>query len=143
MEKATNLINKTTAEESQVAEGATNIENLNEKGRDAAARFLELRGYKVLDRDWACPAGEVAIVAEDEGVLVFVEVNTRADASEGFEDEGLTDEKRKRYEMVAAYYLKEGDKPDGSVRFDVISLMVLKANKAFLRHHINAFGSEN
>src|SRR3972149_569934 len=47
-------------------------------GEDAAASFLAKEGYKIVERNFRCPLGEIDIVAIDKGVLVFVEVKTRS-----------------------------------------------------------------
>lgn len=123
------------------AEGETshNIE-LGKRGEDAAAHFLERRGYEILDRNWECQFGEADIIAQNNNVLAFVEVKTRSTAEKGFPEEAVTHEKRSRYEKIAAMYLCCHDYVDMAVRFDVIALLVAGKNRAFLRHHINAFG---
>jgi putative endonuclease len=53
-------------------------------GEDFTARYLENRGYKVLDRNWRIKEGELDIVLlSPEKEIVFVEVKTRTSASFG------------------------------------------------------------
>ena len=49
------------------------MKNLHERAVEAASRFLERKGYEVLDRNWSCEgvAGRLDLVAMDEGVIVF------------------------------------------------------------------------
>ena len=61
-------------------------EKIGERGEKAAARYLELMGFKILDRNWSCPAGEADIVAKDGEELVFVTVKARTDIMRGFPD---------------------------------------------------------
>ncbi|MEG0070910.1 MAG: YraN family protein [Raoultibacter sp.] len=129
--------------EKQKAVPAKNTHNkkLGLKGENAAVLFLERRGYEIIDRNWTCPGGEAdIIVRDDEGTLVFVEVKTRSDVDKGFPSEAVTAAKRKRYEKIAAYYLNDNPLADICVRFDVISIVVVAPERAFIRHHINAFG---
>lgn len=114
---------------------------LGKKGEEAAAKFLKRRGFELLHRNWACFAGEVDIVALQGDVICFVEVKTRSNIQKGFPSEAVNERKRERYEKIAACYLKEYAYDDLRVRFDVISILVLGKDRAFLRHHINAFGS--
>ncbi len=114
---------------------------LGRRGEQAAAKFLKRRGFEVLHRNWTCFAGEVDIVALQEDTLCFVEVKTRSNIKKGFPSEAVDDRKRERYERIAACYLKEHAYEDLRVRFDVISILALSNDRAFLRHHINAFGS--
>ncbi len=113
---------------------------LGRRGERAAVRFLEAKDYEILDVNWACFAGEADIVCLDGDTLCFVEVKTRRGTTTGFPEEAITSRKRARYEKIAGCYLKEHDFIDLRVRFDVISIMVIAENRAFLRMHINAFG---
>ena len=113
---------------------------LGRQGEEAAARYLERCGYEILDRNWTCPAGEVDIVARDGHELVFVEVKTRSDIMKGLPAEAVDDEKRARYEKIAAWYLRGYDELDVPMRFDVIALLVAASDRAVLRHYVNAFG---
>ena len=116
---------------------------LGRRGERAARHFLERRGHEILDINWTCFAGEVDIVSLDDDDLCFIEVKTRRGPASGFPEEAVTSRKRARYEKIAACYLKEHDFGDVRVRFDVISIMVIGENRAFLRMHTNAFGAES
>ena len=109
------------------------------RGEGAAARYLERFGYEILERNWTCPAGEADIIARDCDTLVFIEVKTRSGISHGFPEEAVDAEKRARYEKIAAWYLRDCDFIDVSVRFDVIALLVVSDDRAFIKHYCNAF----
>ena len=113
---------------------------LGKRGLKAAARYLEIQGYEILDRNWSCPAGEVDIVAREGDVLVFVTVKTRADISRGFPSEETSPAARARSEKVAAYYLSEFRDVDFPVRFDTVSLLVIADDRALIRHYVNVLG---
>lgn len=129
-------------DDDQVCEDEPILNNreLGLRGEEAAVRYLQRRGYDILDRNWTCFAGEADIVARDEdGALVFVEVKTRTDTHKGFPAESVTARKRSRYEKIALAYLAEYDEVDIAVRFDVISIMVIASDRALIKHHIGAF----
>lgn len=113
------------------------------RGVEAAKAFMERRDYEIEAVGWKCDAGQIDIVAFDPiaEMLVFAEVQTHKD-DEGFPAEAITQAKRDRMERIAVSYLKEHDFGDCRVRFDTLSLVVFNENKAFLRHHINAFGGD-
>lgn len=117
------------------------LHELGKRGEEAAACFLQRREYEILDRNWKCIAGEADIVALQDDTLCFIEVKTRKDAQKGFPSEAVDTRKRSRYERIAACYLKDHDYADVRVRFDIIAILVLGEDRAFLRHHLNAFGS--
>ena len=132
--------------ETKDAKGAKDVASyspheLGKRGEEAAACFLERREYEILDRNWKCIAGEADIVALQDDTLCFIEVKTRKDAQKGFPSEAVDTRKRSRYERIAACYLKDHDYADVRVRFDIIAILVLGEDRAFLRHHLNAFGS--
>jgi|GEM_PF-292706 len=113
--------------------------DMGSRGEVAAVSFLERRGIYIRDRNWSCKFGEVDIVAEEEDALIFIEVKTRSSCDYGFPEEAVDGKKRKRYEKIAGCYLKDNDVGDKCIRFDVIAIQVISADRAFLRHHRNAF----
>ncbi|MCR5846070.1 MAG: YraN family protein [bacterium] len=132
-------VRKDVLEERESADGKHNLE-LGARGEEAAKYYLERRGCEILEQNWECPFGEADLIAMDDGVLVFVEVKTRSCDEHGLPEEAVDAKKRRRYEMIALAYLKENDFDSLQVRFDVISITMMGMRKAFLRHHINAFG---
>lgn len=111
------------------------------RGEEAAARFLERRGYTVLERNWACPFGEVDIIAlgPDDDELVFVEVKTRSTEATGLPEEAVGPAKRRRYESIALAYLRDSEFTDMPILFDVIAISLADWDRALLRHHHRAF----
>lgn len=122
------------------ADGNGHNKELGRRGEEAAAQYLYHRGYTIEERNWTCAAGEADIIARDENALVFVEVKTRTGAEKGHPEEAVDARKRARYEKIAALYLADHEVVDVQVRFDVVSILVVSEDRAFIRHHINAFG---
>ena len=116
-------------------------QELGRRGEDAAARFLDRRGYDIVERNWTCAAGEADIIARDGEALVFVEVKTRSNTEKGLPSEAVDAGKRRRYERIAALFLVDYDVVDVPVRFDVVSIVVVPPDRAFIRHHIGAFSA--
>lgn len=115
---------------------------IGQRGEDAAARFLDRRGYEIIERNWTCTAGEADIIARDGETVVFVEVKTRTNCDKGLPAEAVDEAKRTRYERIAAQFLSGYDVVDVPVRFDIISLVVVAPDRAMIRHHINAFSAQ-
>ncbi len=110
---------------------------LDRRGQQAAARFLYRRGYDILEVGYSCDAGSSDIVAKDDDTLVFVDVATRTN-EKGFPAESVSETQRESHESVALNFLASYDETDVTVRFDVISIVVLAPDRALVRHHINA-----
>ena len=69
----------------------------------AATRLLVDAGYRIVERNFRCKAGELDIVARDGEVLVFVEVRSRSDDEHGSAVEMIRRGKQRRVARVATY----------------------------------------
>ena len=113
--------------------------NLFDRAVSASARYLELRGYEVLEQNWSPEGSEesIPLIAYEDDTLVFIDVTAR-NGFEGFIPESETD--REAMEVLAARYLAQAVvDANVEVRFDIISMMVVREDRAMLKHHINAF----
>ena len=113
------------------AQGRRN-QALGARGEEAAARFLQRNGYTILERNWTCFAGEADIIA-------VVEVKTRRNADKGLPSEAVTRAKREKYERIALAYIQDHFFGEAVVRFDVVAIIVLSDDRAFIRHHLGAY----
>lgn len=107
-----------------------------EKSNQAAATFLDRRGYEIIEQPWADDVDSpVSIVAQDGETLVFISVAAHRD-SDSFPAEHLN---REKLEGFAIDWLKDNrDHADCAVRFDHIGLLLLSTDRALIKHHINA-----
>lgn len=108
---------------------------LEARAQEAAVCFLKRRGHIILESEWTCPQGSIDIISRDNNTIVFTEVKVRADR---FVDTPITPEKRNSLEKIAMDYLKECKLFDMHVRFDMVSVIPLGTNKAFIRHCVDA-----
>lgn len=99
---------------------------LGTRGEDLAARLLEDRGFRILQRNWRRPEGEVDLVAEDDGVLVFVEVRSRTGDEHGHPLETVNKQKQRRLVRAARLYLQESAMHWNETRFDVVGIIFPK-----------------
>jgi putative endonuclease len=95
---------------------------LGRRGEEIAARALARRGYRIVARNWHCPAGEVDIVAQDGQVWAFVEVRTRRGTRFGTPEESITAAKQARMVDVALSYLAEYEIGDVDWRLDLVAV---------------------
>lgn len=112
-------------------------------GEDRAAAFLRLRGYKILERNYRVPQGEIDLIASKNGSVVFVEVKTRRGRAQGSPLEAVSPRKVGRLSAAAAVYLS-GHPLGKGCRFDVITLGPERNWLGLLkvRHFENAFSVE-
>ena len=97
---------------------------LGDQGEQAAARFLEKAGFKILHRNYRTRLGEIDLIADDEGTTVFVEVKTRRSLAFGSPQEAVHPRKRRQITRVALNYIRQRGLEGGSFRFDVVSVFV-------------------
>ncbi len=97
--------------------------DLGRRGEEAAARHLEARGYRLLERGFRSRAGEIDIVAEDRGTLVFVEVKARSSLACGRPSEAVGWRKRAHLLRAASLYLLDRGGADRPCRFDVVEVV--------------------
>jgi len=105
-----------------------------------AARYLEKRGYAILELNYRKPWGEIDIVASKEGILVFIEVKANRKIIAGFEPE-LRANRAKIGKVVrtARTYLAERRYDSGQEwQIDVISIGLDEPKEvAQIRHFKN------
>ena len=108
-------------------------ERQGREGEVRAALWLQMKGWRVLDRRRKTPLGEIDLVCKRGGVIAFVEVKWRKSAAEL--DYAIDEYRLSRVaaavEAVAHEYAGEGE----DIRIDV----VLLAPGGFPRHIVNAW----
>lgn len=110
-------------------------------GEQKASNYLKIHGHRIVERNFRTKTGEIDIIAEKNGVLIFAEVKTRTQAVFGVPSEAVNYYKRKNIKETAQMYIMKNNYT-GNCRFDVIEI-VLKKNifgyTAEINHIENAF----
>ena len=89
----------------------------------AAAEYLEQQGCRILEKDFRSRYGEIDLVAEEAGTLVFVEVKYRTAVTIQYPEEAVNRSKQKKICRTADYYrLRRRIPDDVPCRFDVIAI---------------------
>ena len=118
---------------------------LGRRGENAAAAYLEDRGWEILERNWRWDHGEVDIIAHEpsapDNCIVLIEVKTRR-ATDGGEqvmpELAIDAEKRRRYLNSANRYLQLHQNYE-FVRFDAMALSARDGGRASMRYYRQAF----
>jgi len=96
----------------------------NERGQAvelAARRHLERRGLKMLASNFRTRWGEIDLVMNHDGQVVFVEVRYRADKRFGGAAASVTMAKQARILRAAAQFLEQHRLAHRPVRFDIVT----------------------
>lgn len=112
-------------------------------GEDAAVRYLEKNGYRIIERNYKPKIAEIDIIAYNkEGVLCFVEVKTRKTSLFGYACEAVDFKKQKKITQGALSYIRSHN-IDREIRFDVIEVYGKVIGDSFsvsdINHIKNAF----
>ena len=109
-------------------------------GESVAAGYLERLGYRIRERNFRCPHGEIDLVASNEEYLVFVEVKTRAKETPYHPTLAMTEQKKQRVRLLGEYYCAQHPEPL-QPRFDVVAVTLRrrKGSEPRVEHYINAF----
>lgn len=99
--------------------------DFGKEAESAAVRFLKEQGYKVLKRNYKSKFSEIDIVAEDKGVICFVEVKARHSNMFGEPCEAISKHKQRQISKTAICYLKENNAFQRQARFDVVTLLYI------------------
>lgn len=119
------------------------MSKLRDKAIQASKRYLEYRGYDVLDVRYPTADGaEIDIVARDGDAIAFVDVLVNGDDYRDLPREDVSAISREIRERAAIEWFKAHSEvvPDTPIRFDTLSLLVLDSDRAFIHHSINCFG---
>lgn len=90
-------------------------------GEDAALTHLEHHGLTLVTRNFRCKGGEIDLIMQQHGILIFVEVRKRADTRHGGAAASVTSAKQARLIMAAQIYLQRYKMPP-ACRFDVVAI---------------------
>jgi putative endonuclease len=85
-----------------------------------AADHLQLRGLRLIERNYRCRLGEIDLILADGPTLVFAEVRLRRNPDYGGAAASITAAKRQRILGAARHYLS--GRPERPCRFDVVLL---------------------
>jgi putative endonuclease len=114
----------------RAAERAKRAE-LGVRAEDLCAELFRAAGLRVLARNWRCRHGEIDLVAEESGTLVFAEVRYRRNARYGGAAESVTTAKQARLVAAARFFLMRHrqSRPEPACRFDVLLLDSLESGR--------------
>ena len=117
--------------------------SIGEQGEDWAVKYLKKKKFKIIERNYQNKIGrrlgEIDIVAEKEGEIIFVEVKTRA-VQLGkivLPEENITRQKLHKLQKIARDYIREKNLWEKPYRFDAVSI-VLRGDKVEEIRHLES-----
>lgn len=111
---------------------------LGKEGERIAEIYLREKGYRLVERNYRCPAGELDLIALDRRVVVFVEVKTRTDDRFGGPLDSVHWRKQQKMIKTAQFFLSQQRLHQREARFDVVGVTFV-GKKPIVEHIQNAF----
>lgn len=93
-------------------------------GEKIAQGFLVNKGYEIIETNFYTKKGEIDIIAQKDGCIIFVEVKTRTSLNFGTPAMAVNATKKKHIKLVAKIFLYLNKLENFNVRFDVIEIFI-------------------
>ncbi|MCJ7656735.1 MAG: YraN family protein [Candidatus Atribacteria bacterium] len=120
------------------------MDNIGKFGEDLASKYLEEKGYKIKERNYRTFLGEIDIISEYKGNIIFVEVKTRRSDRFGYPEEAINFNKQRKIIKNALCYLAKFNLWEKNCCFDVILISISNHKDVKrLKHIRNAFYLDN
>ena len=78
----------------------TDKQRIGQAAEDAAALLLQQQGLQLIERNFGCKTGEIDLILQDNGQLVFVEVRFRKNQLFGGAAASVTPAKQKKLQKA-------------------------------------------
>ena len=103
-------------------------------GEEVAKKYLEDKGYKIIEQNYRTKYAEIDLVAQRDNVLILVEVRTKTDEKFGAPEETINKRKMRKLQMSALAYTSR-IKWQGRYQIDAICLILDKNNNSKRLNH--------
>lgn len=110
-------------------------------GEELAARYLKKKRYTIIAMNYYCRMGEIDIIAQKKGYVVFAEVKLRKNSEHGYAREFVTEQKQEKLRIAAEMWLSQNP-TELQPRFDVIEIYApqgIETKRPQINHLENVF----
>ena len=97
-------------------------QRVGRRGEEIAKRRLEDIGYRILETNYRSKEGEIDLVAEKDGSMVFVEVRSKTGPGAGSPEESITPKKMSHLVAAAQHYLQANGAEEREWRIDLVAI---------------------
>lgn len=108
-------------------------------GEEVAKTHLEANGFKIINQNWRCQAGEIDIIALKGDLVAFVEVKTRRGRSAGSPEESITPRKAQKLTQLALTWIGEHGRDDLDWQIDLVAVELDKKGKLLRCEHFENY----
>ncbi len=105
------------------------------KYEEMAAKYLEKKGYRVVQKNYRTPYAEIDLLLEKDHTWIFCEVKFRSNNNCGNPLDAVTKQKQRRISRAALQFYASHGYEEYACRFDVIAIN----GDGTIQHIENAF----
>ncbi|MCR4433528.1 MAG: YraN family protein [Caldiserica bacterium] len=116
---------------------------LGPQGEKSAEKYLFKKGFRILERNFRERGGEIDLVCERKGIIVFVEVKSRRSLVRGHPLESITPFKKERLLRAGYLYLAKKGILGKPFRFDLVTIVWDERGRVKEIEHLENFLEEN
>ncbi len=109
-------------------------QTLGKLGELLAAKYLQERGFTIIERNYHAGHGEIDLIARDGDTLVFVEVKTRKSTQFGLPEEAITPKKLREIIHTAHVYTTQHKLAYAPQRVDAVAILMHEDNTSTIRY---------
>ena len=112
--------------------GARSNKSLGDLGETCAEKYLKKLGYRFIEKNWRCKAGEIDLVFVDQSCLVIVEVKSRNwhPNIDNLLFNNVDLKKQRKLRLLAELYkLQKKQFRSNSIRIDIVGVVFEKASQ--------------
>ena len=110
-----------------------------QQAENLAEQMLRKKGYSIVEKNFRLAGGELDLIAEDHGTLVFIEVKARRGNQFGGTPYAITTHKKRQLTKLAQFYLSQKKFRHKPCRFDAILVNESNEHSPQLTHIEHAF----
>jgi len=110
--------------------------NTGNLGEDITEKYLEKKGYKILERNYELFLGEIDILAEYKKALIIVEVKTVRGSGFGLAQDLVRYKKQNKLRSLAR--VLEQEHPNRTIKIDVVGVDASDPKNPIIEHIKNA-----
>ena len=101
-----------------------NKRQIGSEKEQIAKKYLESKGYHIIEQNFYAKGGEIDLIARENGYLVFIEVKYRKDSVAGHPLEAVDYQKQNKLRYTAQYYMYKNRISESTpCRFDVVAIL--------------------
>jgi len=121
---------------SQTIKGKSHNKHVGYAGEEFVSKFLQKKGFEILDRNFVIQGGEIDLVCMDGNEIVFIEVKSLSSKSEIMLEQTITKKKTKSLIKTCRVWLSRKNLENCDWRIDFVGVIFGRYDKIIAVKHI-------